>query len=137
MKDKIILVGDFNEDLHQTYVGDVPGPILSCLAYYDLHRGWHQLPLWLWGLLFLLYSASIYGIFIMEKPWYGYIPVLRKCKSRFARFVLSLLGAGVVLLILQVLLYVLAGFAFSIFIPSLFLAILSEHHTFLENEKMI
>lgn len=38
MKDKIVIVGDFVDDLHDTYVGLQPGPYLIYLAYKELPK---------------------------------------------------------------------------------------------------
>lgn len=40
-KDKILLVGDFDNDVHDTYIGSVAGSLLNYYAYREMQQGHH------------------------------------------------------------------------------------------------
>ena len=129
MKGKTILVGDFDEDLHQTYIGDVPGPILSYLAYNDLHQGRHRIPLTLVLFLLALYSVFTWFALGPGDPWYQRVPLLKKTRSRLLRFLYSLAGWEVVFFLFKIALYLVTGTALSSFIPALVLTCLSDYRS--------
>lgn len=61
IKDKIVVLGDFYTDIHDTYIGPQPGSLICLNAYFALQRGDHIV----WGkygsrLLFYLIVAIIY-----------------------------------------------------------------------------
>lgn len=60
MNGKYILIGDFDRDLHGTYIGDIPGPMLSLISYKFLKEGKHKYPI----SLLLLYFISYGTIFV-------------------------------------------------------------------------
>ena len=134
MKGKTILVGDFDEDRHQTYIGDVPGPLLSYLAYNDLHEGRHRISLVLILGLLLLYTGFTWCALKAGDPWYTKVPLLKKTRSRLLRFLYSLLGWGTVFFVFKIVLYLITGTALSCFIPSLVLACISDYQSIPKNE---
>ena len=61
IKDKIVVIGNFKDDVHDTYVGSQPGSVICLNAYYALQRGDHLI----WGrygstLLFFILMAFVY-----------------------------------------------------------------------------
>ena len=61
IKDKIVVIGDFYTDVHDTYLGPQPGSILCLNAYYALQRGDHILD----GRKFLFYIIISLIYFIL------------------------------------------------------------------------
>lgn len=55
IKDKIVVIGDFNSDVHRTYAGPQPGSVICLNAYYALLRGEHYVSYPFTIFLFLVY----------------------------------------------------------------------------------
>lgn len=130
LKDKIILIGDFDEERHATYVGDVPGAMLSFLGWWELHTGKHLVPVWLVVLLLASYTLISLWLLFSHRNWYDYIPGLNRIRNSAVRFLLSLIGWGFLLTVLRVILYLFWGVAISVAIPSLVFSILAEINRF-------
>ena len=137
LKDKIILIGDFDEDLHQTYVGDVPGAMLSFLGWWELHTSRHIVPLWLILTLLVLYSIIVFLLLTPHRNWYDYVPLLNRIKGPFWRFLMSLMGWGFVLTLLQMALYRFASVAISTAVPAFCFSLLGEINRFRESNYTI
>ena len=137
LKGKIILIGDFDEDLHQTYVGDVPGAMLSFLGWWELHTSRHIVPVWLIITLLILYSLIVFLLLTPHRNWYDYVPLLNRIKSPFWRFILSLVGWGFVLTLLQMALYRFAFVAISTAVPAFCFSLLGEINHFRESNYTI
>lgn len=82
IKDKIVVVGDFKDDVHDTYLGCLPGSIICLNAYYALSQGDHILlgqyggTLVFYLIIILLYIGLAMAILngytlssITNKPW--------------------------------------------------------------------
>lgn len=53
---KIIVIGDFDDkDMHQTYVGTIPGPLIQYNVLTSLMHNSHQIPYYLLGLLYFIF----------------------------------------------------------------------------------
>ena len=133
MNGKILLVGDFDFDLHSTYVGDVPGAMLSFLAWWELHTGKHILSKGFLFFLFVLYCFFFWLLLTPHRNWY--VPFLRRIKGSIWRFLLSLVGWGFVFWLLQVFLYCFSDISLSIAVPTLIFSFCAEFIKF--NEKAI
>lgn len=77
VKDKYILVGDFNDDVHTTFMGDLPGPIINFNAYMTLVKGYHRVGLLVLLILFVTYFFLVYQTLVSSKftwlfMWIGY-----------------------------------------------------------------
>ena len=57
IKDKIVVIGDFNHDVHRTYLGYQPGSVICLNAYYALLRGEHLINWWFVIFLFFVYAG--------------------------------------------------------------------------------
>ena len=59
-EDKIIMIGDFENDLHDMYYGTIPGAVILLNAYFSILNGWHLVH-WLWVVaLVTMYSLVFY-----------------------------------------------------------------------------
>lgn len=77
---KYVLIGDFQDDRHDTYIGEMSGPIINFNAFLTLMRGHHRISLlmllMLWGafygLVWLVFSHSMFSqIFLwLGVPFY-------------------------------------------------------------------
>ena len=116
MSGKIILIGDFNEDKHQTYMGDIPGCLLSYLAYLDLHQGKHngiaQIVLAL--VIIVLYFLCFAGISLC-------LSLQNPSKKRSSLFIVvtSFITWGLFFLLVKTLVFKITGIAISTLIPVL------------------
>lgn len=123
-KDKIIIVGDYINDLHDTYRGLQPGPYLVYLAYKELVDGKHRVS-WLF-VCFMITIYMIISLFIINrKSLWSYIPILKKAKNKFVMFVLDLIGYSAVLVMITIVLYLCFRTTYNIFFPSFVFSILS------------
>lgn len=67
LKNKVIIVGDFKTDIHQTVFGNIPGPLVLHNAYLTLVEG-ESLIKWRWLLmLFLLFFWMSRRAYLQEK----------------------------------------------------------------------
>ena len=57
IEDKIIVIGDFKNDIHDTYVGPQPGSVICMNAYLALLNGDHLINFWCVLALFLVYTT--------------------------------------------------------------------------------
>ena len=106
MNEKIIVIGDFDEDKHSTYVGDVPGSLLSFLAYQELKCGNHKVSFLEILTLFAFYM--LISFLLYERDSFGYhFPKLKRINNRPFRFFLSLISWGGVLGIIDLIFYLL------------------------------
>ncbi|MBO4488614.1 MAG: hypothetical protein J5741_03025 [Bacteroidales bacterium] len=99
LKNKIVVLGDFDNDLHDSYIGEVPGPVLSVAAYKYLSAGRNKVD-WIYvSFLFVLFFICSY--FILARR---HISKLFK-EGSFLRFLLSFVSIGILFFFLKVFLY--------------------------------
>ena len=122
--DKIVIIGDFISDLHDTYAGLQPGSFLVYLAYKELVNGKHLLA---WPFIsFMIIVYFLISIFILNnKSLWDFVPVIKKVKSKLLLFILNLFGYSTVLSIVTILMYLGFRTTYNIVFPSLFFSILS------------
>lgn len=121
---KIVIIGDFVSDIHDTYTGPQPGSYLVYLAYKELDNGKHIIPCVYIVLMFLFYF--LISIFILnKKSIWNLIPYIKRNKSNTLRFVLSFTGYGTVISLITILMYLMFRVTNNIFIPTVVFSILS------------
>lgn len=121
---KIVIIGDFISDIHDTYTGPQPGSYLVYLAYKVLDNGKHFIPCVYIVLMFLFYFVISIFIFNKKSIW-NLIPYIKRSESNTLRFVLSFTGYGTVLSLITILMYLLFRVTNNIFIPTVVFSILS------------
>lgn len=117
MKDKILVIGDFDNDVHQTYVGDFPGPLLHYYAFRQLEQGKNKIS--------YIYLLSLFIVYFFIS-WFllsgtDCIEIIGKkfrVKSPVALFLLSLVGWGALLYAIKITLYFTLGISFIASIPA-------------------
>lgn len=147
MKGKIVVLGDFEEDIHDTYMSMLPGPYLTYLAYKHLARGGNNISiLWLviMTLVFFLFiwhilsPASLFPRCIYQcirdffdryratqviANWYRRIRDFFG-KYRFFRIILALIYSILFTLICSAV-FLISGHAFNVLIPSLIISFIT------------
>ncbi len=122
-ENKIILIGDVSEnDIHDTYLGKIAGPIINLNAYYALVNDDLSISYIEIIVLFMIYfGISLY--IIRRYSILNFIPFLRKFKSKTFRFFLSFFSLSFIFSAIGVAGYLLFGIEINIFIPSLYFTI--------------
>ena len=119
-ENKIILIGDVSEnDMHDTYIGKIAGPIINLNAYYalvndDLSISYTELVF-----LFLLYFGVSFYI-LKRYSILTVIPYFKKFKSKTFRFFLSFFSLSFIFATISILEYLFFGIELNILIPSLY-----------------
>ena len=109
IKDKIVFVGDFANDIHDTYIGAQPGPYLVYLAYRELRDGKHIVsPLFILAMI-AVYMAIFIAILNQKSRWDSFKHLLRKSKSKYLLTTMSLTGYFVALIFFSYIVYILFG----------------------------
>ncbi len=119
-KNKIILIGDFQDDIHNTPFGQMPGLLIIYNAYLTLASGQHLILVgWMFFLL-LAFSMVSYRILLdvkVEKPRW----LLNIFQSRFGQTILNSLDEVVLLTIITLLSYFLFNIHINILILLIYL----------------
>lgn len=126
LEDKIILIGNFEDDVHDTYIGSVPGPLIQYYAWKTLERGGHKINWWLELFLFLFYTVSIFCI-ILRLPEY-------KPKSVLMVIVKATIGWWLAFFILKTLIYWMFGLSLIAVIPTTVFVIVTIAVTVVNSE---
>ncbi len=72
---KYVLIGDFEDDRHGTYMGKLSGPIINYCAYIALLHGHHRMSMWLSVIMFVVFfvlSFLALGMHDNHWWWVGY-----------------------------------------------------------------
>lgn len=120
---KIVVIGDFVDDIHDTYVGPLPGAVANLDAYVNLTQLNHEVHLIPTLLLFLIYVVMAYTI-IRQKMLFEYIRFFRDSRSYVMKLLLSFIGYSLILTILATFYYLYFGEFYSIVFPACFFTLL-------------
>ena len=105
--DKIVVVGDMDDDVHDTYTGEVPGAVITYKAYEALTQGKHLVNWWLVLVNTLVYFVIAFFLFRRGEFMHRFLPFLVKSPSKLVRFAGSLIRYGTMLLLYSVILSLL------------------------------
>lgn len=124
LRNRVVVVGNMHDDIHQTYVGNIPGSLINLNAYLAMERGlnlvdWRLCLLWAF-IYFVLSMLTIKG-----RQWYSYIPRLRRVKSDIFWFALSFVGYSIVVTIVASVLFLTTGYMSNVVLPSLYFSLFS------------
>ena len=117
MKGKIVVVGDFNEDIHDTYMSMQPGPYLTYLAYKYLASGGNNLSILLLVILTLLYFCIVWIILQGRR-------LLSWGKYRALRIFTALISWSFFLMATCLIVYLCTGYTFNVLLPSLIISLI-------------
>ena len=117
-KDRIVVIGDFENDKHQTYMGEVPGPLLTVRTYQALKKGVHRFSWICFGIMSAVYFCILYLLLgkydLNDKICKGL-----KIKSKGLVFLISFIGWGFILATVKLTLYAIFGIVFVAWLPAL------------------
>ncbi|MDE6859551.1 MAG: hypothetical protein K2J65_03970 [Duncaniella sp.] len=127
MKDRIVVVGDFENDMHDTYIGSVPGPALITCAYGELHHGRHLVNWWFTLLIWITYAAICFRVLSATSIWQRFAWVKR---HPTVGTLLSFVGWEFVLTVISIAMYLIFAESFITFLPALTFTALDwvRHH---------
>ncbi len=121
VRNKIVVIGDFCEnDMHDTYLGKIAGPVINLNAYYALVNDDLSIPYVEIIFLFVLYFAI--SMFILKDVnVFRYLPFT--VKSKTMGFICSFIGLSFVLTVIALIWYILFGLDVNILIPSIYFSV--------------
>jgi hypothetical protein len=137
---KYVIVGDFDNDMHTTYSGDIPGAMLSFLAYLNIQNHKHLVNPWLWLLQCLVYasiaykirSASSFSVKLCNIKWKRFpkttklLNSIGEIKAPVIRFFILFLTWSLALTVISILYYVIFKILITTFIPTICFTVLSQ-----------
>ena len=121
--DKFVVIGDFVEDIHDTYMGAIPGSVIVMRALATLEEGGnlvYVLQIIIWLLIFLLINLSI----CYNKPLSKRIPLIRNIKYKWFHFLFSIVSFSAILTIISTIEYICGYPVSSLVIPVLYFSLL-------------
>ena len=119
---KYIVVGDMVEDVHDTYSGLRPGPVIMYYAFMALMKGKHLVSIKIGIMMAIVYFFISLSQF-SHRSLMELIPYVRKSNSKILHFSLSLVEYSFILTIIVMLLNIVWGQSVSILVPSTYFAI--------------
>lgn len=125
-KGKIVILGDFVNDRHDTYAGMHPGSYLIYLAYKTLKDRKHVVPISFTILFFLLYLLIFFAVLNKISP-ISLLRIERFTHNKTLHFLLSLLSFGFVITFASGVLYLSFGIINNIFIPTFAVTLLQYY----------
>lgn len=123
MHDKIIIIGDFDNDIHQSYVGDMPGPLIHYYAYRFLRDGRQRVNIFYIIILLVAYTIIAYALLGDDDPTERITNFLG-IKSPAGIFLFSFLSWGTVLTALKIFLYLTYKISYIASIPTIVFSII-------------
>lgn len=123
-----MIIGDFTEDdIHDTYLGKIAGPVINLNALEALFRNELEIPWSLVAFLFMTYAAVSY--MIVRRVSFAFVTKIVSKYSRrslFTRYLISFLGTSALLTGMAMVIYLISGCDINIIIPSLWFTLLRE-----------
>ena len=115
---RILVIGDFKHDIHETYAGIQPGSLINLNAYYALKRGDHSLFGQYGGTLcFYLLIACLY--FCMSILYLSNFKIEKFVHKKWLRLALSPVSIGMVFVMIALIAYKPFGIVYNIWLPVL------------------
>ena len=121
---KIVVIGDFTEDdMHDTYLGKISGPIINLNAFYALQNDDLSIPYWYIAFIIILYFTISYFI-IKRISLFRHVLVIQKVKSKVIRYLAASLGISALLTLVAIIIYLCFNLECNILVPSIYFAVL-------------
>ena len=113
---RILVIGDFKHDIHETYAGIQPGSLINLNAYYALKRGDHSLFGQYGGTLcFYLLIACLY--FCMSILYLSNFKIEKFVHKKWLRLALSPVSIGMVFVMIALIAYKPFGIVYNEYNP--------------------
>ncbi len=118
-KDKYVFVGNFNEDIHDTYMGPRPGSLILYRALKTLEENKHIVKFWQILYWFIIFTGVFWAIFD-DKDFINLLP--RRISKKLANhklisFIAASLSYVTILLVFSSMEYILVHKIYSIVLP--------------------
>ena len=121
VRDKTVIIGDYTGgDNHDTYVGEMQGPVIIMNAINALLQGRHIINIWVMFLMFILFCLIVF--FIISNPA-RFLPK-GIVDSKFWRFLTMFIGYTSFVIIMNVLIYLITDVMHDMFLPEIYLSII-------------
>ena len=120
---RVVIIGDFIHDTHDTYMGEKPGPLIMARALQTLEERKNRVSFGHTCLWFFVFSLICFFIY-RDKPLSMYIPLIKKIPYKFVHMVFSLITVTVVLIFCSFIEFAFFDKVFSLIIPVAFFTIL-------------
>lgn len=131
---KILIVGDFINDLHDTYRGLQPGSFLVYLAYKELVNNAHIVSWTYIFCMFIVYFMIAYAI-LSNKNWMDLPCVKKITKNKLTHFILGFIGYSLVLTIIGIISFTIFNIVSNVILPSFVFSILTIYKSFKQISK--
>ena len=113
IRDKIIVIGDFKNDIHDTYAGPQPGYVICLNAYYELLHGDHMIS----GFTLLLYVMMAVGYYFLSLSYLEGRTLQSYIKNAWLKVAGSFLSINVIFWTIAFAVYILFDVVYSVWIP--------------------
>ena len=121
---KIIVIGDFENDKHQTYMGEVPGPLITVRAYQILKKGNIKFSWTCFAIISFIYFLILFEL-LVNYNLNDKICNIIKIKSNGIAYLISFISWGFLLAVVKLTLYAIFGLAFVAWLPALVFSTIS------------
>lgn len=119
IENKIVIIGDFENDIHDTFIGSRPGSTIILDTYYSILHNRHIVCLGWVIFLFLFYS--VLGYFMFYHPIFD---TSKWCKG--LRFISSFVSYTLIFIIIKITVYYWLHIDYNIVIPTLWFGIVAN-----------
>jgi len=123
IKNKMVIIGDFfGNDIHETYVGEMPGALINLNAYLALHNGDHLVDFFQVILLLLFY----FSLYIIKEKYSCIKGKSSFLQLDFAQILIGITGWGVFFNIVALILYVFFDTLYNPWLPTLWFTFIPQ-----------
>jgi hypothetical protein len=130
LRDKIIVIGNFEEDVHQTVFGKQPGTLILINIYEAIRHGDIYLNGWLIMFVVIVYTALSYFLFFGE-PKFKQPPIATKAVLVIATFGGELSVYSIVFYLISLITYFIFGTHLDIFAIAIYFSIIATVKKFI------
>ncbi len=124
VNDKIVVIGDFTEnDIHDTYLGKIAGPIINLNAFVALQNNELEIP---WALIFFLVTFYVMISYLMLRSPISTDRLLDKLHMNRTsiKYVLSFIGYSFIFTMVSGSIYLICGIDINVLIPTIWFTFL-------------
>lgn len=124
-EEKVVIIGDFVEDVHDTYVGKVAGPMVIYCSYRALAERNHYLSPWFLLTMFLIYFCMSMSL-LMRTDFIRTFPFIRRINSWLVQLLAGFIGYSLIFLIIDTVNFLIFGVVYSFYFQGLYFALLQQ-----------
>lgn len=129
---KIIIIGDYVNDTHDSYVENIPGPLILYNTYMGVIKEHHLVRWFPTLLLFLLYTCISYCI-ITRVSIFDIKFLSSFSQSTVGYFLTSFVSLSLVFILVSLICYKISHIVFDFFIPSIYFSIFTLWYKYKKN----